>query len=76
MKQWWTKFWDENGQRIVYMTAAAGYSFLFIAMATFDWPEKLDGDWLGAAKTILIGLAMLCYNKARGNGVSKKEETK
>lgn len=51
---WAAKFWKEHGERFVFMTLATGFAGLFWVM-----------DMKGEAKTILVGTAMLCYNKAR-----------
>ena len=56
---WFTEFWKKHGERMVFMLIA----FVLALVFWFGFP-----DMQGEAKTILIGIAMLCFNKARGNG--------
>lgn len=59
--------WEEHKPRLFYGGLAVAFAAVFVGMAYINLPtENGAGDWIGAAKTILIGLAMLCYNKARG----------
>ena len=48
-------FVNEHGERLVFMLLATAFGLAFLTS-----PEMQ-----GEAKTILIGVAMLCYNKAR-----------
>ena len=57
--EWLKHFWKIHGERIVFMSIAVLFGLFF-------W--YFMPDMKGEAKTILIGVAMLCYNKARGNG--------
>ena len=50
------KFWNNHCDRIIFMVLSLGLSFLLY------WLEMRE-----EAKVIFIGLAMLCYNKARGS---------
>ena len=59
MDSWFKEFWVGHGERIIFMTIATIFAGIFY----FYVP-----DMKGEAKTILVGLAMLCFNKARGNG--------
>ena len=60
MKQWGRRFWKEHGDRIVFMSTA-----LILSIVFYFWMTELKET----GKTILIGLAMLCYNKARSTNV-------
>jgi len=55
--KWVTKFWTTHGERLVFMGMATVFGLAF----WFYFP-----DMKGEAKTILIGIAMLLFNKARG----------
>jgi len=55
--EWWKKFWNAHGERLIYMALALG-----LASGLYYYGMQAE------AKTIYIGTAMLCYNKARGNG--------
>ena len=62
--EWINKFWSSHGERLVF----AGLALLLSAVMYFL-------GLVAEAKTILIGMAMLFFNKARGtNGESKIEE--
>lgn len=54
MDTWAKKFWKDHGDRMLFMLLALLFS---IGMYTLEWKEE--------SKVIIIGLAMLCYNKAR-----------
>jgi len=59
--EWTTKFWNQHGQRLVFAALA-------LVLATVLYFLKMEAE----AKTILIGMAMLFFNKARGtNGETK-----
>ena len=64
MKEWANKFWMEHGDRLTFMFIATLFGLAFY---------KLFPDMKGEAKTILIGVAMLCYNKARSITNAGKE---
>lgn len=55
-KKWLETFWGNHGDRIVFMLLAGACAG---GLHLLGLKEQ--------ANTILIGLAMLCYNKARGN---------
>jgi len=61
MKKWWSDFWYGHGSRLIYM---------FLAFAAAAGLYQLDMK--EEAKTIFIGLAMLCYHKARGTDDKSK----
>jgi len=61
MKEWWIKFLTKHGDRIVYLVAA-----LVMACAFMWFPDLKE-----SGKTILIGIAMLAYNKARSTEKEK-----
>ena len=71
------EIWEKHKERLFYGGLALAFSFLFVVMACLDLPIKEGGaDWVGAAKTILIGLAMLCYNKTRGQSPENKGDSR
>ena len=54
--KWLTRFWNEHGDRIIFMLGATCFGGYFYAFTQ---------DMQGEGKTILIGVAMLLFNKAR-----------
>ena len=59
--KWATEFWNRHGERLV-------FAVLALALATVLYFLDMEAE----AKTILIGMAMLFFNKARGtNGENK-----
>ena len=50
------EFWKKHLDRIIFMVLSLGFAFLLLWL-------KMGAE----AKVIFIGLAMLCYNKARGS---------
>ena len=63
--KWIHTFWEEEGKRVIYMliTTAFGAGFML------EGGDKLQG----AGITLLSGVAMMCFNKARGgNGKQTK----
>ena len=58
MNTWTMEFWKKHGERMVFMLIA----FVLALVFWFGFT-----DMQGEAKTIMIGIAMLCFNKARGN---------
>lgn len=56
--EWFSKFWNSHGERVVFAGAA-----LFMA-GVYGFLPEMPGE----AKTVYIGVMMLCFNKARGNG--------
>lgn len=61
--EWFIKFWNSHGERLTFASLA-----LSIATAMYFLNLKAE------ANTIIIGLAMLFFNKARGtNGTQPKE---
>ena len=54
------EFWKNNGTRLLY----GGIATVF-ALAFYLYFDEMKGE----AKTILIGVAMQCYNKMRGERV-------
>ena len=61
--KWFTTFWDEHGERLVFAGLALGLAAVFWFMP----------DMKGEAKTIMIGIAMLFFNKARTGVVGLKK---
>jgi hypothetical protein len=70
MKQWLKKFWYVNGERHVY----GFYAFAMACGFLFIGREYSIKEFDGAGATILIGIAMYCFNKVRGNGKEKPED--
>lgn len=60
-KKWAADFWNKHGERFVFTVLALG-----LATALYQI------DMQGEAKTIYVGIAMLFFNKVRGNGTSGK----
>jgi len=58
---WAKNFWNKHGERLVFAAFALG-------MSAGMW---LWLDLKPEAKTIIVGIAMLFFNKVRGNGVSQ-----
>jgi hypothetical protein len=58
MKKWALEFWIEEGKRIIYMLITTAFGAGFI----LEGGDKLQG----AGITLLSGVAMMCFNKARG----------
>ena len=63
MKKWAMNFWKEHGGRLIFMSIATAFGAVFY----------FTTDMQGEAKAILVGVAMLAYNKARSNGVAPSE---
>jgi hypothetical protein len=64
MEKWFRKFWWVHGERHVY----GFYSFV-LSLGFIYFGKKYNiSEFVGAGSTILIGLAMYCFNKVRGNG--------
>lgn len=57
------EFWEKHLDRIIFMVLSLGFAFLLLWL-------KMDAE----AKVIFIGLAMLCYNKARGSNEIKEKD--
>ena len=57
MGEWSIRFWTEHGDRLIFMFIAALIAVAFMLSGL--------GELAEAGKVILIGIAMLCYNKAR-----------
>ena len=64
MKTWGERFWQDHGDRLIFMGLATAFGVGFYAYA----------DMTGEGKTLLIAVATLCLNKARG--VHKEPEEK
>lgn len=61
--KWLNRFWDEHGNRLVFMTlAATGATALYHLV-----------DMKPEAQTVWLGLVMLLYNKCRSVVTKKKE---
>ena len=63
MMEWFKKFWEAHGDRCTF----GGAALLFAVSFSFAGSEELKGT----GHAILIGLAMLCFNKARGTAAKK-----
>jgi len=55
MKPWGVRFWEDHGDRLIFMALATVFGVGFFAYT----------DMTGEGKTILIAVATLCLNKAR-----------
>jgi hypothetical protein len=60
---WLDRFIDAHGERFVFMGGATGFAILFLILGL-----KVEGlaGLVDAGNTILIGIGMLLFNKARG----------
>ncbi len=56
--KWFSKFWEKHGERITWMALAMTFAVPFVIYGN----DQLKGS----GYTIMIGAAMLCFNKARG----------
>ena len=64
--KWAKEFWYRHGERLTFATLALGLAYVLYYL-----------DLKAEAKTILIGMAMLFFNKARGtNGGTANEPQK
>ena len=61
MNKWGVRFWADHGSRLIFGAIATAFGVAFYFMP----------DMQGEAKTILIGVAMLAYNKARSEPGAK-----
>lgn len=52
---WLSRFWNEHGERIIFMGVASAFGIGFYHFT----------DMTGEGKTLLIAVATLCLNKAR-----------
>ena len=69
---WIQKFWNDHGDRITFATIATVFAIGFIIVG-IKFPALKE--FVGAGTTILIGVAMLFFNKSRSpENVTKKEE--
>ena len=68
MMEWFKKFWESHGDRFVF----GGAALLFAVSFLFAGSEELQGT----GRAILIGLSMLCFNKARGTTKKPTDEIK
>jgi len=63
MSEWFKGFWNKHGERL-------SFAMFALSLAGVMYYLKLDKE----ANTIIIGIAMLFFNKARGtNGQTKGE---
>ena len=60
--KWFATVWNEHGERLI-------FSFFALALAALFW---FMPNMKGEAKTIMIGIAMLFFNKARTGVVGRK----
>lgn len=65
MKEWATKFWNTHGERLIFAALALGLAAVLYNI-----------DMQAEAKTILVGIAMLFFNKVRGNGGTRGGPTR
>ena len=60
--EWANKFWGDHGTRLTFAGLALA---LAVAMRFLELKPE--------SNVIIIGIAMLCFNKARGNEGGKNE---
>lgn len=62
-----TAIWEAHKERLFFGALALLFALLFLILGYVDMPVTQSGaEWVGAGKTILLGIAMQCFNKARG----------
>ena len=78
MKTYRDVFMQKHGERLIFGGLALVFALLFVGLACIPFPikEGPQATLFGAANTILIGLAMTCYNKARGSNGDYKDVVK
>jgi len=64
MKPWGVRFWEDHGDRLIFMAAA-----FVIAIAL----RILVPDLKGESNAVIVGVMMLLYNKSRST--PKQEES-
>lgn len=69
MSEWFINFWKAHGERHIYGAYASVLAVVFLWVG-IKVPELKE--FKGAGSTILIGIGMLWFNKARGNGKPDK----
>lgn len=66
MKEWFVKFWNEHGERLIYcglvVTMAVGFAL--------SGTEELSNSY----PTLLIAVATLFLNKARGKTIENTKQ--
>ena len=67
MKKWAMRFWNRHGERTVFLSGA-----LIMATAFLFFPDLEE-----TGRTVLIGIVMLLFNKARSpeDREQRKEDT-
>ena len=63
---WLKKFWSGHGERMLFGSIAFAFAAYFMGQET----QELKG----AGLTIMIGLAMAAFNKARGGSAAPDEK--
>ena len=66
MTQWLIRFWDDHGDRLVFMGIATAFGVGFYVCT----------DMQGEAKTLLIAVATLALNKARSKPTNDPNPSK
>ncbi|MEW6427310.1 MAG: hypothetical protein AB1568_04665 [Thermodesulfobacteriota bacterium] len=66
MKKWGRRFWTDHGDRLVFAAIATSFGIAFFCLP----------DMRGEGKTLLVGVAMLAFNKARGTSQPTMKEVK
>ena len=62
MKEWLKGFWQNHGDRVFFMSVSTIFGLAFLSLGTYKSLEPLTG----AGTTLLIAVATLALNKARG----------
>ena len=59
---WMQRFWDNHGERLIFAALAITMATVFLIVGLQNDALK---EFVGAGTTILIGVAMLFFNKTR-----------
>ena len=59
---WLQRFWDNHGERLIFAVLAIIMATVFLIVGLQNEALK---EFVGAGTTILIGVAMLFFNKTR-----------
>lgn len=65
MKQWFIKFWEDNGQKLFYLALATAFGLGFIKYL----------DMAAEGRTLLVAVCGVLLTKIRGTAPNGKEKT-
>ena len=71
LMKWGERFWDNHGERLTFAAMAVIMACFFLIVGMKN--EELK-EFIGAGTTILIGVAMLFFNKTRSETKPPTEE--